>query len=292
MSAKIEDFIKYIETENACSKNTASAYRRDLISCEKYFDGGNIDKITSNELAEYFAEMQEQGKSPATICRASASLKAYFNYLKRLGAVSKNPVASVKRQAPEKKLPTFLTGKEVDALLNKPSDSNVKGIRDKAILELLYATGMRVSEICELNIDDLNLEIGFIKCGSTKERVVPIYPAAAKCVSDYIESVREMILNDDKEHALFINFYGKRLSRQGVWKIIKKYQTEAGIKKNIAPHMLRHSFAVHLLENGADVKTISEMLGHSDVSTTSIYAKLLHNKYKDVYIKYHPRAKK
>lgn len=191
----------------------------------------------------------------------------------------------------EKKAPEILTSQEVNLLLEQPEAHEMKGCRDKAMLEVLYATGIRVSELVELNIEDINLELGFIRCHSKeKSRTIPLYPTAVKCLQLYLNEVRPFITNSNSQNALFINFSGSRLTRQGFWKIIKKYTASAHINKKITPHTLRHSFAAHLLENGADIKFIQEILGHSDIATTQMYAQMLSNRYRQMYISHHPRA--
>ena len=229
----------------------------------------------------------------STVTRAAASLKSFYGYLIRTGKIVVNPVRGVVPTRVERKLPQILTSKEVELFLEQPERTDPKGCRDHAMLELLYATGIRVSELIDLNVDDLNLSGGFLRCtkkGKGKERIIPLYTAAIRALSEYLKDVRPQLLEAPYESALFVNMSGKRMSRQGFWKIIKHYQEKAGIQKDITPHTLRHSFAAHLLENGADLRSIQEMLGHADISSTQIYAQLVNHKLKDVYIKAHPRA--
>ena len=217
-----------------------------------------------------------------------ASLKSFYGYLNR--GVD-NPVKGVAPVKTEKKLPQILTSREVELFLAQPECTDAKGYRDRAMLELLYATGIRVSELINLDVENVNLSAGFLRCESKgKERIIPLYSVAVRAVSDYMERVRLQIVEDPEEKALFVNMTGERMSRQGFWKIIKYYQEKAGIKKEITPHTLRHSFAAHLLENGADLRSIQEMLGHADISSTQVYAQLVNQKLKAVYNKAHPRA--
>ena len=191
----------------------------------------------------------------------------------------------------EKKLPQILTGKEVELLLAQPACVEPKGIRDKAMLEVMYATGIRVSEMIDLNVDDVNLDLGIIKCSSAKKsRIIPLYPAALRALAAYIKEVRPVMLQDPSDSALFVNISGSRMSRQGFWKILKQYQAKAGIEREITPHTLRHSFAVHLLENGADLGSLQELMGHSDISSTQMYAHLVSPRLRSVYDKCHPKA--
>ena len=205
--------------------------------------------------------------------------------------IDQNPVRNIKLEKTEKKLPQILSGKEVELLLEQPKCSDMKGYRDKAMLEVLYATGIRVSELINLNYDDVSLSGGFLRCtGGGKTRIIPLYPEALQALADYMEDVRPKMIADPSEQSLFVNISGERMSRQGFWKIIKFYQEKAHIDKDITPHTLRHSFAAHLLENGADLRSIQEMLGHSDISSTQVYAQLVKQNLKAVYNKYHPKA--
>lgn len=296
MEISINGFISYLREEKHASENTLQSYRRDLDRFAQYLSECGIEQaelVTSEIAVSYTEEMKRSGKAPATISRNIASLRSFYKYLMIEGVVEKNPFNGIAHEHTEKKLPAILTGKEVELLLEQPDTGDLKGCRDKAMLELLYATGIRVSELCNLNVEDVNLDLGYIHCNGnseSKNRIVPLYPAAVRCLSDYLQQSRPILVADDREQALFLNFNGSRLTRQGFWKIIKKYQQSAHISKDITPHTLRHSFAAHLLENGADLKTISELLGHADISSTHIYTKLIQNKFKDIYTKFHPRA--
>ena len=235
--------------------------------------------------------MSGEGKSPATITRSTASIRSFYNYLMRDGTVKANPAKSITAMKVERKYPEILTNKEVELFLEQPKCVNEKGFRDHAMLELLYATGIRVSELIGLNVDDVNLTVGFIRCTShNKERIIPLYATAVKALRGYMESIRPRIVASRDEPALFVNMNGERMSRQGFWKIIKYYQEKAEINKDITPHTLRHSFAVHLLENGADLRSIQEMLGHADISSTQVYTHVIQKQLKEVYNKAHPRA--
>jgi len=217
--------------------------------------------------------------------------KCLYNHLISLGQVDTNPALKISFEKEAKKLPQILTSKEVELLLEQPKCVDAKGYRDRAMLELLYATGIRVTELISLNVDDINLAAGVIRCESkNKERLIPLYPAAINAITEYVVQVRNGMIATPDEPALFVNMNGERMSRQGFWKIIKVYQEKAGIKKDITPHTLRHSFAAHLLENGADLRSIQEMLGHADISSTQVYAHLVKKQLKDVYNKAHPRA--
>ena len=228
----------------------------------------------------------------ATVSRVLASLKNFYAYVVSSGFLETSPVSGdIRVERGEKKLPQILTGKEVELLLSQPACVDPKGFRDKAMLEVMYATGIRVSELIDLDISNVNLELGVIKCNSAKKsRLIPLYPAALKALSVYLSEVRDSMLADPDEQALFVNVGGARMSRQGFWKILKHYQQTAHIEKDITPHTLRHSFAVHLLENGADLNSVQELMGHSDISSTQMYANLINNKLKSVYEKCHPKA--
>jgi integrase/recombinase XerD len=235
--------------------------------------------------------MLGHGKSTASVTRFLASIKSFYNFLLAEGSVTSNPAKGLTAAKSERKYPEILTSREVELFLDQPQCVDAKGFRDHAMLELLYATGIRVSELISLELDDLNLSAGFIRCRSKgKERIIPLYHGAVKALQDYVKNIRPQLIADSGEEALFVNMNGERMSRQGFWKIIKCYQEKAGIEKDITPHTLRHSFAVHLLENGADLRSIQEMLGHADISSTQIYTHVVKRQLKDVYQKAHPRA--
>ena len=250
-----------------------------------------LEEVLTQDVERYAALLTRRGKSAATVTRSIASLKSFYNCMIALGIMDHNPAKGVAPTKVERKLPQILTGKEVELFLEQPECTDLKGIRDRAMLELLYATGIRVSELIALNVDDLNLPAGVLCCVSKgKERIIPLYPTAIRVLNEYLHQVRPQLVESPEEAALFVNMSGDRMSRQGFWKLIKYYQEKAGIEKDITPHTLRHSFAAHLLENGADLRSIQEMLGHADISSTQIYSKLLNQKIKDVYRKSHPRA--
>ena len=294
MKKCIDEFENYLIYNKKVSRNTLDSYLRDVKGFAKFLGTNEIDSFfvcDDKIINDYFDSLKASGKSNATLTRIISSLRSFFQLLILQGYVRSNPAKDVKPQKVQKKLPYILSGKEIDKLLSAPDMEDIKGFRDKAMLELLYATGIRVSELVNLNIDDVNLEIGTLSCTNEKgSRVMPIYPEALKILEDYINRIRSAILTIDSEDALFINMHGGRLTRQGFWKIIKLYAEQAGIEGDITPHTLRHSFATHLLENGAELKDIQEMLGHADISSTQIYTQVMKNKFKDVYNKYHPRA--
>lgn len=291
------DYVKcyeeYLTTEKKAASNTLSSYLRDVRQFEAYTvrEMLALDCVGAADVEGYIKFLAGRGKSVATVTRAVASLKSFYAFLIGAGYMSANPARSVAPTKVERKLPQILTSKEVELFLEQPECTDEKGIRDHAMLELLYATGIRVSELIDLNVGDLNLSGGFLRCaGKGKERIIPLYATAVKALSDYVSNVRAQLLESSGESALFVNMNGKRMSRQGFWKIIKYYQEKAGIKKEITPHTLRHSFAAHLLENGADLRSIQEMLGHADISSTQVYAHLVKQKLRDAYMKAHPRA--
>lgn len=283
----------YLSSEKKASANTLSSYLRDVRQFAVYAAREEVplEKIRQEDVENYVKYLVSRGKSVATVTRASASLKSFYAFLTGEGWSKSNPAKNVTPAKVERKLPQILTSKEVELFLEQPECTDPKGFRDHAMLELLYATGIRVSELIDLDVDNLNLRGGFLRCaGKGKERIIPLYPTAVRALNDYVESVRPQLLDAPGEEALFVNMNGKRMSRQGFWKIMKHYQDKAGIKKEITPHTLRHSFAAHLLENGADLRSIQEMLGHADISSTQVYAQLVKQKLKDAYMKAHPRA--
>lgn len=284
---------QWLVTEKNASSNTLCSYLRDVRQFVNYLSTKRCapEKAKHQVLDQYIKQLSAQGKSPATATRCIASLKSFYTYLMISGYVAVNPAKNISVVKAERKLPQILTNKEVDLFLEQPECTDPKGYRDKAMLELLYATGIRVSELIGLNLDNLNLSAGIIRCNSgERTRIIPMYPSAVRALAEYINKIRPQMVDDPDECALFVNLNGKRMSRQGFWKIIKYYQEKAGIKKEITPHTLRHSFAAHLLENGADLHSIQEMLGHADISSTQIYTQLVGQKLKGVYAKAHPRA--
>ena len=285
----------YLKTEKQASANTVSSYLRDVRQFAAAMEEQErpLAQVTPEAVEGYIHQLTVLGKSPATVTRSLASIKSFYNYLLLRGQVNGNPAKSVAPAKVERKLPQILTSREVELFLAQPEPTDAKGCRDRAMLELLYATGIRVSELIALDVDDLNLSAGMLRCASKgKERVIPLYQTAVRALSEYLHRVRPQLVESPGETALFVNMSGDRMSRQGFWKLIKYYQEKAGIEKDITPHTLRHSFAAHLLENGADLRSIQEMLGHADISSTQIYSRLVNQKIKDVYRKAHPRAMK
>ena len=289
----LSEYRTYLRDEKGASDNTLSSYLRDMRQFTDYVEerGISLRQVIRTDIEHYEKYLTLKGKSASTVTRAAASIKSFYNFMLAKGQISSNPAKGIAPTRVERKLPQILTSKEVELLLAQPECTDLKGFRDRAMLELLYATGIRVSELIGLNVDDLNLSVGMLRCISKgKERLIPLYPAAVRALSDYVERVRPQMIDDPGETALFVNVSGERMSRQGFWKIIKHYQEKAGIQKEITPHTLRHSFAAHLLENGADLQSIQEMLGHVDISSTQIYSQLVNQKLKQVYNKAHPRA--
>lgn len=295
MQESILRFENYLKTEKKSSKNTLESYLRDVGQFSSYCSANNIIKastVSSDTVNNYLKFLSSLGKSSATIARVTASLRCFFGYLQKSESIEINPVKTVKLAPTQKKLPEILTTKEIILLLAQPDCSNYKGCRDKAMLELLYATGIKVSELIDLKISDINTQVGILHLHSgNNQRIIPIYPEAAKAIQTYISGVRDVIIVDRNEEKLFTNMNGQPLTRQGFWKIIKQYAEAANIDKDITPHTLRHSFAAHLLENGAQLQDIKEMLGHSDISTTQVYAQIMKNKYAKSYKKFHPLAR-
>lgn len=289
----LERYRQFLREEKGSSENTLSSYTRDIEQYFQWLEGAGIapENATQVDVDRYIKYLLSLGKSVATATRGLASLKSFYNYLLREHIVTVNPAKGVALEKVERKLPQILTSKEVELFLEQPDPRDAKGCRDKAMLELLYATGIRVSELIDLNMEHLNLSAGFLRCVTKKkERIIPLYSAAVRALADYIEHVRPQLIEQPGERALFVNMNGSRMSRQGFWKIIKHYQDMAEIKKDITPHTLRHSFAAHLLENGADLRSIQEMLGHADISSTQVYTQVINQKLKDVYNKAHPRT--
>lgn len=294
MADYVADYTRYLTEEKRAQANTVNSYVRDLNQFRTWLmstGATDLRRVRKENVDAYMQYMSSKGKSPATITRSAASIRSFYQYMLQRGAVRQNPAKAVAAVKVERKYPEILTGREVELFLEQPKCVDDKGFRDHAMLEMLYATGIRVSELISLNVEDVNLAAGFIRCvGRGKERIIPLYAAAVKALRDYLEFIRPRIIADKEEHALFVNMNGERMSRQGFWKIIKYYQEKAHIDKDITPHTLRHSFAAHLLENGADLRSIQQMLGHSDISSTQVYTQLVKQNLKAVYNKYHPKA--
>lgn len=291
----MEEYTSFLDTVTHKSSNTIESYRCDIKKYLTYLQQKNINdlsKTTKTTILTYLLYLQKQGRASATISRTLASLRSFYVYLIQQGVVTNDPTSELEAPHVERKVPQTLSLDEVELLMNQPMCVNDKGYRDKAMLELLYATGIKVSEIIQLEMQDINLNIDCICCGHNKsERVIPIGTIAKKALINYLEQVRPHMIKSDNEKVVFVNCNGSPLSRQGFWKIIKQYQKQAGINKDITPYTLRHSFAAHLLQNGADLKSIQEMLGHADISSTQIYSAMLSTKIKDVYARAHPRAR-
>ncbi len=292
----IEDFKEYLNKTKKCSNNTLEAYIRDVTQYSSYCTDNKINdfsKATESDFRKFLEYLTVLGKSDATKTRIIASVRCFYKYMISIGAAKRNPTESIKTHKAKRELPGILDSNEIILLLSQPDGKDYKSVRDRAMLELLYATGIKVSELIDLNAADINIEIGILHIVSEKhDRIIPIYQGALKHLATYINDVRPVILQDFDGDKLFVNMNGKPMSRQGFWKIIKQYAQKAGIDKDITPHTLRHSFAAHLLENGAQLKDIKEMLGHSDISSTQIYAQLLKSKYMQSYAKFHPLAKR
>lgn len=295
MEKSIAEFKNYLVFEKKSSDNTVESYMRDINQFFTYCTCAEIktpSQISNETLTKYLSFLSVHGKSEATQLRILATLRCYFKFLISKGDITENPCDSIKLKGTAKKMPGVLDANEIVLLLSQPSGEDFKSVRDKAMLEILYATGIKVSELLDLTVSDFNMQIGILHLHSTnKERIIPMYPAAVKSVSDYLLNVRPVIVTGPSEERLFTNMNGQAMSRQGFWKIIKHYADKAGIKSDITPHTLRHSFAAHLLENGAKLKDIKEMLGHSDISSTQIYAQFMKSKYTSNYAKFHPLAK-
>lgn len=294
MEQAIEQFITYLHNVKKTSVNTELSYRRDLkkvilFLCSKGLT--DLVDIKKEDLEEYVASMKEQHFATATVSRNIASMKAFFHFLCQEKLIEKDISESLKAPKIEKKMPEILTTEEVVRLLEQPSGDSPKEVRDKAMLELLYATGIRVTELITLKISEVNLPMSFIVCRDAhKERAIPFGMAAKNALIKYLTEAREQMVEDKSSDILFANCSGSPMSRQGFWKLIKYYSKKAGITADITPHTLRHSFAAHLVENGADLRSVQEMLGHSDISTTQIYANMNHNRIREVYAKAHPRG--
>ncbi|MGJ7919911.1 site-specific tyrosine recombinase XerD [Neobacillus sp. LXY-4] len=296
MEDRLRDFIHFLIVEKGLAKNTIISYERDLRSYLNYLKTTelmtDLNEVQRFQIIRFLATLKDQGKSSKTIARHIASLRAFHQFLLRDKAVERDPTVHIESPQRDQSLPKVLSIKEVEKLLDSPKVHDHFGRRDKAMIELLYATGIRVSELIGLNLGDVHLTMGFIRCigKGNKERIIPIGRTATSALQDYLENGRHLFLKKQKDDALFLNHLGRRLTRQGFWKILKRLTHNAGITKELTPHTLRHSFATHLLENGADLRAVQELLGHSDISTTQIYTHVTKTRLKDVYSQFHPRA--
>jgi integrase/recombinase XerD len=293
MEKQIKQFLDFLQNEKRVSSNTLQSYSRDIRQYESYVSQNKINyaKVDSQKINEYLKHLQDLGKKTSTISRSLASIRSFYQYLVRVKKIKHDPTENIQSPKVEKRVPSVLTSEEVENLLSQPKDVDLKGTRDKAMLEVAYATGMRVTEIISLDVDDANLEEGFITCRSAnKQRNIPLGSISIAALKEYINEARPIMIKDENEKALFVNVNGKRLTRQGFWKIVKFYKEQAHITKDITPHVLRHSFATHLLQNGADLKAIQTMLGHSDISSTQVYMQFQDSGIRDIYKRTHPRA--
>jgi len=293
MEKQIRLFLEFLQKDKKLSNNTLQSYKRDIMQYYDYVESNRINytKVTENNIRAYLEYLNNVGKKTSTISRNLASIRSFYQFLLRTRKVKIDPTEGIQSPKIEKKAPSVLTAKEIELLLEQPKDIDLKGTRDKAMLEFAYATGMRVTEIISLNIDDVNVNEGYVICkNGSKQRSIPLGAISIKALKEYIEEARPILIKDENEQSLFVNINGKRLTRQGFWKIVKYYKEQAHITKDITPHVLRHSFATHLLQNGADLKAIQTMLGHSDISSTQVYMQFQDENLKNVYRKAHPRA--
>ena len=293
MEKQITLFLEFLQNDKKLSDNTLQSYKRDIKQYEVYVQENNINylKVNEEKIRNYLDYLNEIGKKPSTVSRNLASIRSFYQFLIRIKEVNSDPTQNIQSPKVAKRVPSILTSKEVELLLEQPKDVDLKGIRDKAMLEFAYATGMRVTEIISLNIEDVNLSEGYVTCKyGSKQRNIPLGTLSLKALKQYMEEARPYIIRDESITALFVNINCKRLTRQGFWKIVKYYKEQAHISKDITPHVLRHSFATHLLQNGADLKAIQTMLGHSDISSTQVYMQFQDEGLKNVYRKTHPRA--
>ncbi|WP_026694754.1 site-specific tyrosine recombinase XerD [Peribacillus kribbensis] len=297
MQDQIQDFLHYLTVERGLSKNTIISYERDLNSYMKYLI--NVEQVKDWKacnrvnIIHFLSHLKGQGKSSKTLARHIASIRSFHQFLLREKAADEDPSVHIESPALERALPKVLSMEEVEALLDAPKSGTALSLRDKAMLEVLYATGMRVSELISLELSDVHTSMGFVRCvgKGNKERIIPIGQAALNAVEEYLSKGRgQLVSKKNKTNFLFLNHHGNKLTRQGFWKILKRLASEASIEKELTPHTLRHSFATHLLMNGADLRAVQEMLGHADISTTQIYTHVTNVRLKDVYTKFHPRA--
>ncbi|MGI6678806.1 MAG: site-specific tyrosine recombinase XerD [Dehalobacterium sp.] len=296
MKILMDNFLYYLSVEKGLADNTVKSYQLDLKSFFDFLTGKSmrdIQGVTRHHIIAYLIKLQKENKSPATLARHSACLKSFFHFLLRERIIDQDPTSHLETPKLAGILPQVLSIEEVEHLLNQPQTGTKLGLRDKAMLEVIYATGLRVSELINLDLQDINLEMGFLRClgKGAKERIVPLGSFAIHALQEYLQGSREKLTKSSEEKALFVNQHGRRLTRQGFWKILKGYVSEAQISTPVTPHTFRHSIATHMLENGADLRTVQEILGHADISTTQIYTHLTKSHLKEVYDHCHPRAK-
>ncbi len=292
MKIIIDEFIESLK-ERQASANTLASYERDIVQFDKYFESKNkkIFDLTKEDMQEYINHLIAEGKSNSTISRSTASIKSFYRYLVNKKLAEVNIADKIEVPKVDRKEPLILTEKEIERLLEQPDLSELKGQRDKTMLEILYATGIRVTELISLRLEDVNLTNGYIRVKKkNSERHIPLGNLALKCLKEYINKVRPLLIRTEEEKTLFINTNGQKMTRQGYWKILKQYKEQAKIDKDITPHTIRHSFAVHMLQNGAEIKTVQELLGHTDVASTMMYTQMANMNLKDDYFKSHPRA--
>lgn len=296
MEKKIDAFMDYLKYEKGLSNNTLTAYRRDLLKLHQFLKASSRSvepgEIGKKDIMAFLSWQIDRGAAHASVARSLSSVKTFYKFLIMEGYQGKNPTADLETPKIKRKLPQVLNIEEVDLLLAQPNMLNPLGIRDRAMLELMYGTGIRVSELLDLQVDDINTTAGFLRCmgKGRKERVIPVNQTAIDWVQRYLTRSRSFLVKKHGERILFVNAHGRRMSRQGFFKIIAGYADKAGLEKDVTPHTLRHSFATHLLENGADLRAVQEMLGHADISTTQIYTHLTKSRLREVYQQYHPRA--
>ena len=293
MEKQIKNFLEFLQKDKKLADNTLQSYKRDIDQYEEYINKNQIDYLKADEatIKDYLTYLQDKGKKTSTVSRNLASIRSFYQYEVRVKDIKEDPTTNVQSPKIEKRIPNVLSTKEVELLLEQPTDADLKGIRDKAMLEFAYATGMRVTEIISLNISDVNANDGYVICKTgTKQRTIPLGAMSLQALKNYVENARPYLIKTDDAQSLFVNINGKRLTRQGFWKIVKYYKDQAHIEKEITPGVLRHSFATHLLQNGADLKAIQTMLGHSDISSTQVYMQFQDEGIKNIYKKTHPRA--
>lgn len=288
-------FVEYLSVERGLSSNTLESYQRDLHAfCiyQQSIGKQDVVEVRQTDIVSFLGYLHRSGRANATVSRNLASIRSFFQYLYREQVIHSNPTLHVETPKIEKRLPKVLTVDEIERLLEAPDRVSPSGTRDRAMLELLYATGIRVSELVSIQLGDVNLAAGFLKCmgKGSKERIIPIGEIAQHALDTYLRLGRNLFTKNSSCESLFLNHHGAQMSRQGFWKILKKYAQTAGILKDITPHTLRHSFATHLLERGADLRAVQEMLGHADISTTQIYTHVTRGRLKEVYLAAHPRA--
>lgn len=293
MEKDIKNFLEFIKSDKKLSKNTLESYQRDILQYQEYLEEKKINykEVNNENVLGYLDYLKGLDKKASTISRHLASIRLFYQYLLKNKIVKEDPTKGIQSPKIEKKAPSVLSSQEVSLLLEQPNGEGLKSIRDKAMLEVAYATGMRVTEIISLNVSDIDIESSLVTCkNENKQRIIPLGKLSLSALKEYMTIARPSMIKDDNETALFVNVNGKRLTRQGFWKIIKFYKEQAHITKDITPHVLRHSFATHLLQNGADLKSIQTMLGHSDISSTQVYMQFQDDSLKNIYNKAHPRA--